>query len=182
MRELTYAQPQIWFLIIFAVMVVLMLAAFVTIGVSSRREVPLKAVKKIGYGIRSWWLVAWSVILLTGLVLGFAFMPYGNASDSGPVSDIAVDSGQFYWIFTPNKVPAGNVSFKVTSRDVNHGMGIYSPDGKLLGSVQAMPGYTNTLNMKLDEPGDYLISCLEFCGVGHHRMHGTITVTGNGEG
>ena len=48
----------------------------------------------------------------------------------------------------------------------------------VLGNVQAMPGYTNDLRLTLDEPGTYLISCLEFCGRDHHRMFREFEVTG----
>jgi heme/copper-type cytochrome/quinol oxidase subunit 2 len=34
----------------------------------------------------------------------------------------------------------GWVEFRVTSLDVNHGMAIFDPDGKLVGQTQAMPG------------------------------------------
>jgi cytochrome c oxidase subunit 2 len=65
----------------------------------------------------------------------------------------------------------------VTSADVNHGFGLYDPDGELLGSVQAMPGYTNHLDLRLDKPGQYLVACLEFCGLGHHEMASQFEVT-----
>jgi cytochrome c oxidase subunit II len=60
---------------------------------------------------------------------------------------------------------------------VNHGFGIYAPDGELLGSVQAIPGFHNRLDLTLDEPGSYFVGCLEFCGVGHHRMNRRLRVT-----
>ena len=59
--------------------------------------------------------------------------------------------------------------FDVTSIDVNHGFGLYDPDGHLIGSVQAMPGYHNQLDLTLDEPGVYRIRCLELCGLTTRR-------------
>ncbi len=41
------------------------------------------------------------------------------------------------------------VEFRVTSLDVNHGMAIFDPDGKLVGQTQAMPGYVNRLFVRL---------------------------------
>ena len=97
------------------------------------------------------------------------FLPYSSGADVG--AEMKVVGGQFYWSMSPPRVPAGTeVDFAVTSADVNHGFGVYDPDGHLLGSVQAMPGYTNHLDLRLDEPGSYLVSCMEFCGVGHHQM------------
>jgi cytochrome c oxidase subunit 2 len=68
------------------------------------------------------------------------------------------------------------VEFAVTSQDVNHGLAIYAPDGRLLTQVQAMPGYTNRLLYRFAEPGSYTIRCLEYCGVFHHIMLATLTV------
>jgi len=77
----------------------------------------------------------------------------------------------------PIKVPANAlVEFRVTSRDVNHGFSLYAPDGELLGQTQAMPGYVHRLFMRLDRPGTYLALCLEYCGIGHHRMRGVFEV------
>jgi cytochrome c oxidase subunit 2 len=39
-----------------------------------------------------------------------------------------------------------------------------------------MPGYTNRLQVRFDQPGKYEILCLEYCGVAHHVMAATITV------
>lgn len=180
MRELTYGQPQIWLTIVFIVLVVVMIAAFVTVGVSSRRDIQFPTVKRIGYGIRTWWFYAVLVIVIAILTIGFTRMPYGATGSGGPVSEVAVQGGQFYWTIAPNEVPAGEVALTLTSADVNHGLGIYTPSGKMIGSVQAMPGYSNTLHVDLDEPGEYQLLCLEFCGVGHHRMHGILTVTEGG--
>ena len=64
--------------------------------------------------------------------------------------------GQFFWSLVPGRVRAGTrVRFDVTSIDVNHGFGIYDPNGHLVGSVQAMPGYHNKLDLTLDRPGVY---------------------------
>lgn len=40
-----------------------------------------------------------------------------------------------------------------------------------------MPGYHNTLDVTLDEPGRYRILCFEYCGLSHHVMQATFTVT-----
>lgn len=182
MRELTYGQPQIWLATVFVILVVVMVAAFVTVGLSSRRDIRFPAVKRVGYRIRTWWFYALCAILVAVLAVGFTRLPYGPGGGDGAVSEVAVTGGQFYWTIAPGEVPAGEVAITLTSADVNHGLGIYSPSGKMLGSVQAMPGYSNTLHVDLDEPGEYQLLCLEFCGVGHHRMHGTLTVTGAGGG
>ena len=51
----------------------------------------------------------------------------------------------------PDRVPAGTrVRFDVSSIDVNHGFALHDPHGHLIGSVQAMPGYHNELDLTLD--------------------------------
>jgi cytochrome c oxidase subunit 2 len=74
-------------------------------------------------------------------------------------------------------VPVGAlVEFRVTTLDVNHGFGLYAPDRSLVTQTQAMPGYVNRLRVVFDEPGEYTVLCLEFCGMSHHRMRGVVEV------
>ncbi|MDE3077015.1 MAG: cytochrome oxidase, partial [Chloroflexota bacterium] len=78
---------------------------------------------------------------------------------------------QFAFITSSECVPVGKpLEFVVTSADVNHGLGIFGPDGRLVGQVQAMPGFTNVLRVQLDTSGQYFLRCLELCGVAHHVM------------
>lgn len=75
------------------------------------------------------------------------------------------------------KIPAGVlVEFRVMSFDVNHGFGVYSPDGRLLSQTQAMPGYLNRLRLRLDQAGRYTVLCMELCGMEHHSMRGVFEV------
>lgn len=176
-HELTYTRPQTWIAILFVVIVVLLVAAFVSVGLNSRRQVEFDQVKTVGYRIRTRWLAVLATLLTIGVVTSLFFLPYSGAHDpTGPARNVAVTGGQFYWTVAPRTVKAGHIRFLVTSADVNHGLGIYSPHGEMLGSVQAMPGYTNKLNIELTEPGRYQLSCLEMCGVGHHKMQAAFTV------
>ncbi|OFV90668.1 MAG: hypothetical protein A3H95_12540 [Acidobacteria bacterium RIFCSPLOWO2_02_FULL_64_15] len=75
------------------------------------------------------------------------------------------------------ELPAGaTVEFRVTSLDVNHGFGLYGPTRQLLAQTQAMPGYVNRLRVRLDEPGQYYVFCLEYCATGHHLMQSRLVV------
>jgi cytochrome c oxidase subunit 2 len=85
---------------------------------------------------------------------------------------------QFAWAVTPAEVRAGvPVEFLMTTRDVNHGFGLYDPDGTFLTQAQVVPGQTQKLVWTFDEPGTYEVLCLEFCGAKHHEMVTTIEVT-----
>ena len=108
-----------------------------------------------------------------------AMLPYPTSRTRlGPARDtVDVGSVQWAWDLSRDTVPAGlPVMFRVSSQDVNHGFGIYDAGGRLRAQVQAMPGYTNVLIYRFDQPGEYSIRCLEFCGVAHHAMVSTITV------
>ncbi len=86
----------------------------------------------------------------------------------------AVVIGQI-WSFTPTEiqVPAGaTVTFIATSRDVVHGFRIQGTtvNGMLI------PGQVTRLTYRFLQPGEYLLICHEYCGVGHHGMYGRIRV------
>jgi cytochrome c oxidase subunit 2 len=113
------------------------------------------------------------VALLIGLAAGFAasivVYPYPEFKEK-PVAYVMVEGVRFYWAINTTVVPANKpVAFLVTARDVNHGLGIYTSDGRLIAQVQAMPGYINELVITL-KPGKYYIACLEYCGFLHHAM------------
>lgn len=80
------------------------------------------------------------------------------------------------WAFNPKEisVPAGSeVTFKITSRDVTHGMMI---EGTTV-NIMILPGQVSEVTHVFDRPGTYLFVCHEYCGVGHQAMSGQITVT-----
>jgi cytochrome c oxidase subunit 2 len=117
------------------------------------------------------------IVLLVALLFGtIFFIPYADsAGANGQV--VNVQSQQFGWVIEPSTVEAGTpVEFRLTSKDVNHGFGLYTRSGKLLFEVQVIPGHTQKGVYTFERPGTYQILCLEFCGVGHHLMRGTITV------
>ena len=172
-----YGEPQVAIGIVFVVLTLLIAAAFVVIGVQAGSEVAFERVHRVGYWLRKRWL---ALLLVIGvLVFGISLfdLPYASGSGSGRTL-VKVTGGQFFWSLTPDQVPAGaKVRFNVTSIDVNHGFGLYDPHGHLIGSVQAMPGYHNLLDLTLSEPGVYRIRCLELCGLNHSTMQNTFTVT-----
>ena len=76
----------------------------------------------------------------------------------------------------PATVPADTpVVFAVTSRDVNHGFGIYDPRDRLVGQVQAMPDYVNRLPFSSIGAG-VTPSAAWICGIGHAAMQGSFEV------
>ena len=167
--ELHFGEPQTALAIVFAVLALLLAGLFAVIAARTRSDVEFSRVQKTGYWIRRRWLVFLVLLGVSVVATSLFFLPY--SSGAKPDMVVRVTGGQFYWSMSPQRVPVGTrVRFDVTAADVNHGFGIYDPDGELLGSVQAMPGFHNELDLDLDKPGEYLVSCLEFCGVKHHEM------------
>lgn len=176
----SFGDPQIAIGLAFAGIAAALAVTFALIARSSSREVPLESVRKSAYRLRRFWLI-FLIVLLGGAVGSSLFLlPYSAGQEA--TATVKVSGGQFYWSLSPPVVPAGSdVTFDVTSVDVNHGFGVYDPDGHLLGSVQAMPGYHNQLELDLSQPGTYLISCLEFCGVDHTDMTREFKVSGSAQ-
>ena len=88
-------------------------------------------------------------VTVTGITLMFAFQP----------AEI--------------RVPAGRrVTFRLTSADVTHGFQIVGTNA----NVMVVPGYVSQFTIVFAEPGEYLIVCNEYCGLGHHAMMGKLIV------
>jgi len=175
--SLHYGDPRIAIGIVFVVLALLLACAFVVIGIQAGTEVDFQRVYNVAYWLRKRWL---ALLLVIGvLVVGISLfdLPYASGGSAGRTL-VKVTGGQFFWSLAPAQVPAGTrIRFDVTSIDVNHGFGLYDPHGHLIGSVQAMPGYHNKLDLTLSQPGVYRIRCLELCGLNHSTMEGSFTVT-----
>ncbi|NTU81896.1 MAG: cytochrome C oxidase subunit II [Chloroflexales bacterium] len=79
------------------------------------------------------------------------------------------------WLFTPTQIeiPAGSdVTFIVTSRDVIHGFKIVGTPVNMM----VVPGQISKITAHFDRPGEYLLVCHEYCGVGHHVMSAKVIV------
>ncbi len=173
--KLHYGDPQIMIGLVFAAIALLLGCAFVVIGTQAGSDISTERVHRVGYWLRKRWL---AMLLVIGvLVIGISLFDLPYASGGGGGTVVKVTGGQFFWSFQPDRVPAGtHVRFDVTSIDVNHGFGLYDPRGHLIGSVQAMPGYHNKLDLTLSQPGIYHVRCLEFCGLNHSTMESTFAV------
>ncbi len=114
-----------------------------------------------------WGLVVAGVVIMAATLRPW---PY-DASASGAAVTVTATGSQWSWEIAPNTVPLGRpVIFKVSSTDVNHGFGVYDPDGTMLFQTQAMPGYVNQVRYVFTRPGSYRVLCMEYCGLVHHEM------------
>ncbi len=74
-------------------------------------------------------------------------------------------------------VPADTpVTFHLTSIDVVHGFEIVRTNGQAM----VVPGYVSQFTTRF-APGEYMVVCNEYCGVGHHIMAGKLTVVPRAE-
>ena len=124
----------------------------------------------------------------SAIVVASSIRPLPRAratADETPARKIEAVGWMWAWDFQvdgasaslPLEVPARElVEFAVTSKDVNHGFGIYDLQGRLIAQTQAMPGYVNHLRVRFEKPGTYHVLCLEYCGVGHTVMMAEILV------
>ncbi|WP_350333662.1 hypothetical protein [Coralliovum pocilloporae] len=119
-------------------------------------------------------------LTIAGVIISVASLrewPHATASESEAFT-VSVTGGQWWWEIDQEQVPLGQpINFDVTTEDVTHGMGIYNSDMRLLVQTQAIPGYTSTITYTFTEPGTYQILCLEYCGVAHHDMINSFTVS-----
>jgi cytochrome c oxidase subunit 2 len=69
----------------------------------------------------------------------------------------------------PTETP---ITFRVTSPDVVHG---FLVEGTNI-NMMLVPGYVSVLPAKFDKPGEHLMPCQEFCGVGHEGMWARVKV------
>ncbi len=175
--SLHFGDPQIAVGVVFAVLAVLLATAFVVIGLQAGSDVSAERVHDIGYWLRKRWLAVLTVIGVVVIGISLLDLPYASGGNAGRTV-VKVTGGQFFWSLQPDRVASGTpLRFDVTSVDVNHGFGLYDPRGRLVGEVQAMPGYHNKLDLTLHRAGTYAIRCLEFCGLNHATMEGTFVVT-----
>lgn len=70
-------------------------------------------------------------------------------------------------------VPTGTpITFRATSPDVIHGFLI---EGTNINTM-LVPGYVSVLPARFQKPGEHLMPCQEFCGVGHEGMWARVRV------
>ncbi|BAQ49234.1 MULTISPECIES: cytochrome C oxidase subunit II [Methylobacterium] len=69
----------------------------------------------------------------------------------------------------PNDTP---VVFRATSPDVVHGFLIQKTNV----NTMLVPGYVSEIPAKFTRPGEYLMPCQEYCGVGHEGMWAKVKV------
>lgn len=116
----------------------------------------------------------------TTLHLDGEFIESNLGSAAEPDGSVTVRAIGQQYSFTPQcmLVPAATpVSFRATSPDVVHGFLIRGTNI----NTMLIPGYVSVISARFDKPGDYLMPCQEFCGVGHEGMWAKVKVIDKAE-
>ena len=170
----------------------LMIVSLVIFLIStSDKSEDIVIVKNRIYKKRRYYFLGLSLILIIILFISFQWLPYPQFH-SEPGEIVTVVGIQWDWemahgISTKNphefvgknqiSLPVNKkITFIVTSDDVTHSFCLYNNSGVLLAQTQAMPQYKNELQYLFKKKGDYTILCLEYCGLAHPFMAGTIHV------
>lgn len=162
-----------------------LLAGFLFVALRARERVDDHAsLVTRAYRIRA--ALFWGILLIVTPVMLYSLLdlPYANAGSErrdGAAQVIDVQGRQWAWTLSRSEASAGApVEFRVTSSDVNHGLGIYDADLRLVAQTMAMPGYVNTLRHTFTAPGTYKLLCLEYCGLIHHSMIAELRIVAAG--
>ncbi len=99
--------------------------------------------------------------------------PQGVSMDAGGQIHVRIVGVTFAWLPADISVPARTpITFHMTAADVVHGFQIVGTNGQAM----VIPGYISRFTTQFTNPGEYLVVCNEYCGVGHHMMAGTLRV------
>jgi cytochrome c oxidase subunit II len=82
-------------------------------------------------------------------------------------------AAQFSFVPRCLAVPADRpVSIRITSPDVIHGFIVAGTNV----NTMVVPGYVSEVKTVFQEPGDHLMPCHEYCGLGHSEMWSVVRV------
>ncbi len=97
---------------------------------------------------------------------------------SGNAVIVRIVATQFQFLPACVVVPQNRpVTFRLTSPDVIHGMIIVGTNV----NTMVVPGYVSEEHTVFAEPGEHLMPCHEFCGLGHGEMLGRVRVVPESE-
>ena len=99
---------------------------------------------------------------------------HGSAQGGEPI-DVYLMAMQFSYMPNVLRLERGvPYRFRMMSMDVNHGASIHTG---FAGHIMRRPAQTmSEMVMTFSEPGEFMIYCTVYCGVGHSQMKGKIIV------
>ena len=129
---------------------------------------------------------SWVILVVAAFIVingaSIKYMPTiveANAAMSPDVINVQITASSWVFEFSDSEFNVGEtVRFMAKSADTVHSFALYHPDGHLLFTMMLVPG-TGTESAVVhtfEEPGEYKIRCLEYCGTAHHAMMSELTV------
>ena len=129
------------------------------------------------------WISTVAVLFILVNVLSVVYMPPVSTAaltKSGtPFQEVDITAKSWYYDMSSREVEVGvPVNFSAKSGDTVHGFSVYHPDGRIVFTMMLMPGMESptTLVHTFEEPGEYKVRCLEYCGIVHHAMQDLLVV------
>jgi len=170
-----------WLMFGLAAAVYVVVAGFIVVAIvrgRRRREDSPKPAREPKDDTFIWFggIVAPVVILAVLAVVTIRTTQDLRAVEQGELR-VQVDAKRWWWdvrypdagVATANEIhiPAGRaIDIELTSDNVIHSFWV----PELAGKVDTIPGQTNHLRLKADEPGTYRGACAEYCGIQHANM------------
>jgi cytochrome c oxidase subunit 2 len=125
---------------------------------------------------RRWLWVLIGVFLVFNIVTLSPLVPWQKWllwSEPTPSKSFAIEAEDYQFRLPSGgiEVKAGEyVEFTATSKDVTYGFGAFRKDSSLVFQMQVIPGMTNRIIWKFDEPGSYDVRSTEYSGPRHSEM------------
>ena len=127
----------------------------------------------------AWTILPVIIVVFIAVPTIFAIFETSNSPHSPEDGGVVIDAiGHQWWfefkypnhdVITANEIhiPVGQpININLKSVDVIHSFWI----PKLAGKVDMIPNNNNTMWIQADEPGIYIGTCAEFCGISHAHM------------
>jgi cytochrome c oxidase subunit 2 len=169
---------QLFLTIAYAIVVTIsaVVAALVIRSTRAKRRADVDPERLAGFENR--WGFVVIVLLISALAATIWSLPYDETEAQPGAQRVTVRAQQFGWAIQPARVQVGRpVQFVMTSKDVQHGFGVFDGN-KLLVQVQvpARSQGEQRYVYTFDKRGTYEVLCMEFCGFQHHMMRGQLRV------
>jgi cytochrome c oxidase subunit 2 len=151
---------------------------------SSASDTPRKKLSRLESG---WLLFAGALfVAVNGFSLSY-FPMISTASatakaehDGQEIQEVDVLARSWGYQISDRELEVGKpIRFSAKSADTMHSFSVYHPDGRVLFTMQLVPGLEQAASQvyTFQEPGVYTVRCLEYCGLAHHGMRDRLVVT-----
>jgi cytochrome c oxidase subunit II len=170
---------------IFFFVIVISLAIFFTLKYRRRGQANLNIQSDHNTSLEIVWTVIPLIIVMIIFVMGFRVYLKQYVAPKDAI-EIKVTAQRWTWNFSyPNGtngnelvVPVGKpVKLLMSSVDVIHGF--YIPDFRIKQDV--LPNRYTTVWFEAPDPGEHIITCTQYCGLGHSAMMSKVRVLSQNE-